>query len=1046
MINRLIEFSVKNRWIVLAFTALLAIFGFVSFKNLPIDAVPDITNVQVQINTPVAGLAPEQVERVVTYPIEAAMNGLERVTEVRSLTRFGLSQVTVVFEDDSDIYRARQLIAERLQTLADEFPPGTSPKMGPITTGLGEIYHYGVEAEKIAKGQERMIQLMELRSIQEWYVKPRLLTVKGVAEVNTIGGFEKQFHIQPDIEKLAYYGLHFDDLEEALERSNQNVGGGYVKQTAEQFIVQATGLLDSIEDIRAVPIKALENLKAVTVGDVADVRLDTELRVGGALVEGEEAVVGTAMMLMGENSRTVSTRVKERLQEIQKGLPAGVKIETLYDRSDLVNATLSTVEHNLFTGAALVILVLFFLIGNVRAALITAIIIPLTLLFTFLLMKWRGISGSLMSLGALDFGIIIDGTVIVLDNCVRFIRERAQKMGRDLTKAEIREAVTEATIEIRKAAGFGELVIVVVFLPIFALVGIEGKMFEPMAITFIFAVLGAVLFSFTTAPALASIFLSGKPAPHDPWIMKKFAKGYAPVLPFAFKRRRLVIGSALGLVLASGILFSRLGGEFLPQLNEGSFLFHCIRPNSISIDQASRLQSLTEKAISEFPEVQIVFSRFGTAEIASDPMPINISDTYIMLHDRGDWPKIDGKRRTREELLDAIIAKLRSEIPGQRLIALQPIEMRFNELLEGTRADVSAKVFGEDMDELMRITQELGEIVRSVPGAGDVELEVKGKAPYLKIEPNKEFLRSLGISSFEVMDAISTGLAGKEVGFVFENTRKFPIIIRLKEEVRSDLEALTLLPVGISPGLTVPLHQIATLEFAEGYNSITRENSQRRAAVLINPKGRDTQSFVHEAQEKTAARLKLPPGYFVEWGGNFKNLEKASERLLVLTPAVLFLVLLMIYFAFRNVGQTLLIFSCVPLALVGGVIALSVSGMPFSISSGVGFIALTGISIMNGVVLLSYFNQLREEGLAGEALVQKGTSVRLRPILMTALVEIFGFLPMMVATGIGSEVQKPLATVVIGGIVSSTLLTLVLLPVLYVRFERFFVRKQGLGS
>jgi len=1036
MINQLIYFSVKNRIVVLVLTLVLAVIGFLSFQKLPIDAVPDITNVQVQINTPVEGFAPEQIERTITYPIEAAMNGLEGVEDIRSLTRFGLSQVTVVFSDGMDVYRARQLITERLQSSTGELPSSARPRLGPVSTGLGEIFHYSVEAEKPKEGKDRVLQLMELKAIQQWQVKPRLLTVKGVAEVNTIGGFEKQFHVQPDIEKLRFYGLHFDDIADALEKTNHNVGGGYVKQTAEQFLVQATGLLQSIDDIQSVPVKTLETFKTLTVGDIANVRLDTELRVGAGLVEGEEAVIGTAFMLMGENSRTVSQRVAKALEEIKAGLPSGVTIKTLYDRSDLVNATLSTVEHNILTGAAFVIIVLFLLIGNLRAALITAIIIPLTLLFTFLMMRWQNIPGSLMSLGALDFGIIIDGTVIVLDNCVRFICDRSRLLGRSLNTEEVKQAVIDATIEIRKAAGFGELIIIVVFLPIFALVGIEGKMFQPMAATFIFAVIGAVMFSFTTAPALASFFLLGHTEEKEPWIMRHMTRHYAPLLDWILKKKRMVFSTAILLVLSSIIVFTRLGGEFIPQLNEGSFLFHCMRPTAISIDQAVEIQSLTEKVISEFPEVKTVFSRFGTAEIATDPMPINISDTYIMLQPRSKWPEVEGdnrsqRKRTQDELRQAIVDKLRAEIPGQRLIPMQPIEMRFNELMEGTRADVTAKIFGDDMDELMELTDQVGDIIRQVPGAGEVELEVKGKSPFLHVEPKRDYLRDLGVPTYEVMETISMGLAGQEAGYLYEGTRRFPIVIRLDEATRSDLKAIQELPVGVAANLSLPLSQVADLSFVDGYASITRENSQRRTAVLINPSGRDTRGFVEEAKERVAKSVRLPEGYYMEWGGNFKNLEEASKRLLLLMPVVILLVLGMIYFAFRQIKETLLIFICVPLALVGGVFALLIGGMPFSISSGIGFIALTGIAIMNGVVLLSYFNQLREGGLMPDEVVRKGSLVRLRPILMTAFVEIFGFLPMLISTGIGSEVQKPLALVVIGGIISSTLLTLAVLPALY---------------
>lgn len=1032
MINKIIYFSIYRRNVVFFLATALVIAGWVAFQKLPIDAVPDITNVQVQINTIVEGLAPEEIERNITVPIETTMNGISGVTQVRSITRFGLSQVTVVFEDDMDIYRARQLISERLQSIAGDMPQDVQPQMGPISTGLGEIFYYSVEAIDIKEGEARLEQLMELKALQDWYIKPRLLTVKGVAEVNAIGGFEKQFHIQPKAELLSQYGLHFDDIEEAIEKSHKNVGGGYIQQTGEQFIIQGVGLLQNIEDIKAVTVKSLETFQTITIGDIADVKLASELRTGAALVNGKESVLGIAFMLMGENSRTVSLRVAEKLEEIKKGLPQGIRVETLYDRSELVNATLGTVEHNLLTGAGLVVIILLILVGNIRAALITAMTIPLSLLFTFIIMKWQNISGNLMSLGALDFGIIVDGTVIVLDNCVRVVHEKTHHLKRALTKAELKETVFDATVEIRQAAGYGGFIIMVVFIPIFALTGIEGKMFIPMAATFVSALFGSIVISFTLAPALASTFLSSKAEDKEPWVMRKITKFYVPILDKSLRSRSLISGVAIIFITLGIFLFSRLGGEFLPQLNEGSIALHMIRPVNVSLDQSIAIQALSEDLLrGEFPEVQTVFSRIGTAEIATDPMGVNVSDTYVMLKPRDQWPLIDGKKQTKEELVQRIAKALGSAIPGQRLVFSQPIQMRFNELLEGTRADVSVKVFGDDLDELAKLTNELKEVIESVSGSGDVETEIKGTSPMLRITPKKEILHQYGMNSEHIMSVISVALGGEELGFLYDGVKRFPIVLRLNEKDRSDLEQIKKLPVGVTTNLTVPLSELAEIKFVEAYSSVNRENSKRRAAVLINPRGRDTESFVKEAKNLTESKVKMPPGYFVEWGGNFKNLQQARTRLMILAPMALLLVLFMIYTAFKDIKETALIFLGVPLALVGGVLALNFSGLPFSISAGVGFIALSGIAVLNGVVLISYFNQLRQQGLNPADSVRKGTIIRLRPVLMTALVDIFGFLPMLLSQDVGAEVQKPLASVVIGGIISSTILTLIVLPMFY---------------
>lgn len=1035
MLNKIIHFSIYNRGVVLFLTFLMVVAGIYSFQHLPIDAVPDITNNQVQINTVIEGLAPEEIERTVTFPVESSMRGVAGVEQVRSITRFGLSQVTVIFKDSVDIFRARQLVTERLQGVSGDLPNSAKPELGPISTGLGEIYQFVLDFKEKKKGDERVKQLMELKALQDWFVKPRLLTVEGVAEINTSGGFEKQYHVQPDPKKMASFGIHFEDIGEALEKINKNVGGGYVEQTAEQFLIQGVGLIKDPKAIERVPVKSLESFKIVTIGDIAQVTLGKELRTGSATYDGEEVVLGTVMMLLGENSRTVSTRVHAKIDEIRKTLPKDVEITTVYNRSDLVNATLGTVEHNLLMGALLVTIILLILLGNIRAALITAVTIPLSLLATFLVMKPLGISGNLMSLGALDFGIIVDGTVIVLDNCVRFLHDRAKSLGRNLDKEEIKKAVYESTVEIRQAAGFGQFIIVMVFLPVFALTGVEGKMFIPMASTFAIAVLLAFVLSFTTAPALASIFLSGKTVDKEPKLMEWIRRAYIPFFEFAYKRKNLTMGlGLLSVVLGVGLFMTR-GAEFLPQLSEGSFAFHMIRPVNASLSQSVEFQRKADKVVETFPEVDHVFSRIGTSEVATDPMGVNVSDTYIMLKSRDDWPKIDGRKRTFQELTTLMVEKLEKEIPGQTYLASQPIQMRFNELLEGTRADVAVKVFGPDLDKLVEFAKKTQEIVSQVRGAGDVEVDLAGTSPVLRIEPIESKLSAYSGSVKDVLDTVSIALGGQEAGFLYEGERKFPIVVRLANDLRSDLGTIKDLPVGVGPNVLVPLGKLSDISFKETYGSVNRENSNRRTAVLINLRGRDTESFVLEAQKAVETQLKLPDGYYLEWGGNFKNLEQARSRLLILAPIALSLVLMMIYAAFGSVAQTFLIFACIPMALVGGVIGLILNGLPFSISAGIGFIALSGIAVLNGVVLVNFFNQLKAEGKTGKDLVLSGTLVRLRPVLMTALVAVFGFIPMMISTGIGAEVQKPLASVVIGGIISSTLLTLIVLPILFSRFE-----------
>ena len=1035
MINKIIEFSVGNRMFVFMATILLLIFGYRSFQTLSIDAVPDITNTQVQINTSVKGLVPEEIERMVTFPIEYSMNGIPGVETIRSISRFGISQVTVIFKEDTPILTARQLVSEKLQNI--ELPSGITPEMGPISTGLGEIFHYSISAKNPKSDpEERLKELMELRSLQDWFIKPRLLTVKGVTEVNTIGGYEKQFFIQPDIKLLAKYGLHFDDIEVAIENTNLNVGGGYIQQSGEQLLVRGVGLLKTFEEIEDVVVKRLSDYQVIKIKDIAKVKFDKQIRTGAATVNGEESIIGTAFMLLGENSRTVSTGIFDKITQIKKDLPDWVQLDVIYNRSNMVNATLGTVEHNLFMGAFLVIVFLLMLVGNLRAAIITSVIIPISLLITFILMKWQNVSGNLMSLGALDFGIIVDGAVIVIENCVHKLQKEGTRLGRELTRDEVKKYVTDAAIEIRSAAGFGELIVIIVFVPLFALTGVEGKMFGPMAQTFIMALCSALVLSFTLVPALAATFLSGKTRDSKPYLMRMAENAFSPALKKALDFKKIVLGIGIVSIFSGVILFSRMGSEFIPQLDEGDFALQFIRPANINTENSVKLQMLSERLIKEFPQVENVFARTGAAEVATDPMGVNISDSYVMLKDRDKWPE-DSKITNKDELIEAVKAKIELHVPGQVLMVSQPVELRFNELLEGTRADVSAKIFGEDLDKLIAYSKQVAEIVGEIPDSGEAESESKGKSPMIQYTPKMNELAQLGVTARPVLDAISTAVGGKEIGHLYEGVRKFPIVTRLSEDQRKDVFTISQLPVGISEGFTVPISQIADIDFVETFTAVARENSQRRIAVLINPKTRDIETFVNKAKSLVEEKIKFPEGYYIEWGGSFKNLQSAKERLSVLVPLAMLIIIGMLYAAFKNFAQVILIFACAPMALIGGVLSLNIAGMPFSISAGVGFIALSGISILNGVVLVTYFNRLIEDGKTPDEVVQEGAMTRLRPVLMTALTDIFGFLPMMFSSGLGAEVQKPLATVVVGGIFSATLLTLIVIPSLYRLFIKY---------
>lgn len=1039
MLKNIIRYCLAHPIQIIFLTLLLVMAGVYAFKDLPIDAVPDITNVQVQINTRIEGLGPEEIERLVTLPIEMSMNGIPGVDLVRSITRFSLSQVTVNFVDGTDIYLSRQLVSERLQSLRSELPFGANPVLSPVTTGLGEIYHYVVDYKEKAIGDARLIQLAELRSLQDWLIKPRLMTVKGVAEVNTIGGHEKQYLILPDPAIMSQYGLDWEDVATAIEKSNRNEGGSFVEQTGDQFLIVAKGIFETIEDLKIVPVKILENSRVLRLSDIAEVQIGSGKRTGAALYNGEEAVLGTVLMLSGANSRDVAVSVHKKTLEIASSLPEGIELKTVYDRSSLVDDTIWTVGENIVAGAVLVIIVLLLLVGNVRAALISAIVIPLSLLISIIVMRKMGISGNLMSLGALDFGVITDGAAIVLDNCLRLLGERRKNLGRNLSSEERNETILEATLQIRKSAGFGELIVALSFLPVFAFVGVEGKMFIPMASTFIIAILGSLLLSFTFVPSMASLLFRGNVEDKEPWLMRVLHKSFIPVLEKSLDRSKYIIASVLVLFGVGFFLFQNIGGEFLPRLDEGSIAIQFIRPVSTGISHSIKLDQKSMNIILKTPEVSHVFSRIGTADIALDPMGPNISDSYIMLK--------PGAKRDKEEIIKEIVKNLESTIPGQRILVSQPIQLRFNELLEGTRADISIKVFGDDIALATQTADQIEKVLKTIPNAGDVEVEAKGKQSVLEIRPIPEKLKEYGISPNDILEAVGIGLGGYEVGKFFEGQRKFDIVLRLHDKYRDNLDEISKIPVSISGGRTVdfnrtiPLHKLAKIRFKENFSSYSREQAKRRVAVLINPRGIDTEAFVKLAKSKIDKEIKLPPGIFLEWGGNFKNLQEAKSRLYILGPLTLLLILFMIHAAFGKLWQTALVACTVPLALVGGLISLTISGMPFTLSAGVGFIALCGICVLNGVVLVNFFNDLQEQGIRGKAAIVQGAGLRLRPVLMTAMTDVLGFIPMALSSSTGAEVQRPVAVVIIGGIVASTVLTLIVLPTLYYLIESKLTQK-----
>jgi len=1045
MLNHLLEFVMRQRVAVLLATLVLIGVGTWAMLRLPIDAVPDITNPQVQINTAVPALAPEEVEKLVTFPIESEMAGLPDMVELRSLSKFGLSQVTMTFKDGVDLYRTRQLVTERLQGVLDDLPPGLSPKLAPIATGLGEIFYYTLDytpdaADKPASREE---QLMALRQIQEYTVKPLLRATQGVAEVNTSGGYERQLVIQPDPAKLAAAGLSLDSLAEIVEQNTKNAGGGYVEIGGEQLIVRAPTRVTSAGEIAKLPLKFGAGVRPIILSDVATVGIGSSFRSGASTHEADEALVGAAIMLAGENTRLVAQSVRTKLEEIQDKLPVGVSIKAVYDRSELVDRTIHTVEKNLTEGAILVIVVLFLLLGNFRAAFIVALVIPLSMLMAMTGMVRMGVSGNLMSLGAVDFGLIIDGAVVMVENIVRHLGERQHALGRKLTAAERAKEVLRSAKEVANPMFFGVLIITVVYLPILALQGIEGKMFKPMAVVVMLALGGSLVLALTLMPVLCSFLLGGNIKEKDNWLVTLVKRLYTPLLSFGLRFRWLVVLPMFALFGFSLFVFSRLGSEFIPQLDEGDFTFQLIRSSSAGLTASVDLQKQSEAILRrEFPEVRDVFSRIGTAEVASDPMGPNVSDTYVMLHPKEKWRLVDGKPIAKEALGDLMRRRLLEQVPGQNILVSQPIQMRFNEIMAGSRADLLCKIYGEDYDELERLAGEVREVLNSLPGGAETEFDAIGKVPMIEVQPDRDAMQKFNVHADDLNRLVETALAGGEVGTLIEGNRRTPLVVRLAEERREDLEAMERLPLRTEEGAMLSLGQVAKVKLVEQVNQIAREDTQRRVSVLINVRGRDTAGFVAEANKAIHEKVKFPNGYYFEFGGQFKNLMEAKQRLMIVVPLALALIFVLIFLSFNSLRQAVLIFVCVPLAVTGGVFALWLRGMPFTISAAVGFIALSGIAVLNGIMLISFINQLREEGKSLRDAVVEGTLTRLRPKLMTALVASLGFLPMALATGAGAEVQRPIATVVIGGIVTSTFLTLLVVPLLYEWLERKTERRK----
>jgi len=1029
MFEALLAFSLRFRWAMVAAVLLILILGGFAYQHVPIDAVPDITNVQVQINTEAPGYSPLESEQRITFPIETVMAGLPGLETTRSVSRYGLSQVTVIFHDGTDIYFARQLVNERLQQVRSQLPPELSPEMGPIATGLGEIFLWTVDADPLARTPEgRAYSPADLRSLQDWVIRPQLRRVPGVTDINTIGGELRQFHVLPDPAKLMAHGLGFRDILAALERNNRSAGAGYIEHNGEQYLLRSPGQVKTREEVAAMRVSTLEGT-SVLLGDVAEIQAGTELRTGAATKDGYEVVLGTVFMLVGENSRQVSHAVHTRLQEVNQGLPKGVHANVVYNRTTLVDRTIETVKENLLEGALLVIVVLFLFLGNFRAALITALVIPLSMCLTLSGMVAGKLSANLMSLGALDFGIIVDGSVVIVENCLRHLALAQQRLGRVLTGEERRELVFAAAKEARQALLFGELIIMIVYLPILTLMGVEGKMFRPMAITVILALAAAMLLSMTVVPAAVALLVTGRISEKENFLVAGAKRLYRPLLEQALNYRLPVLTFSLVLILISALLAGKMGAEFIPSLDEGDVALHALRIPGTSLTQAVQMQHALEKKIKELPEVETIFSKIGTAEIATDPMPPSVADTIVIIKPREKWPN---PGLSKAELVKKLEAKSH-EVLGNNYEFTQPIEMRFNELIAGVRSDLGVKIFGDDLEQLLEQGEQIAHVLEAIPGAADVKVEQITGLPVMTLQLNRPVIARYGLDVQDVQEVLEVATGGKEAGVVFEGDRRFALNVRLPEALRSNIRMLKELPIPLpgERGHYVPLSTLAQFELLTGPNMINRENGKRRVVVTANIRGRDLMGFVKEAQSHVRAQVELPTGYWIEWGGEFQQLVSASQRLLWVVPLALVLILVLLYTTLKNGRDVFVVFSGVPLALTGGILLLWLRGIPLSITAAVGFIALSGVAVLNGLVMISFIHTLREEGLPLLTAICEGALTRLRPVLMTALVASLGFVPMAIATGTGSEVQRPLATVVIGGILSSTLLTLFVLPVLY---------------
>ena len=1060
MIERIVDFSVRRRWLVLLVTLVAAASGFWSLTRLPIDAVPDVTNVQVQVNATAPSLTPVEIEKQVTVALETALAGIPGLESTRSFSRNGFAQITAVFADRTNIYFARQLVAERISDAKPSLPPGVEVKMGPVSTGLGEIYWWAVEYEKagatnpVRDGQpgwqsdgsyltpegERLTddfqRTVYLRTVQDWIVRPQMKTVPGVAGADAIGGFVKQFQVQPDPAKLIGYGLSFGQVVAAIEANNVTRGANYIEQNGEGYVVRAAGRVENMEDIANIVVATRGGIP-VRVNDVAHVAIGRELRTGSASVNGREVVLGTALMLIGGNSRTVAAAVDAKIKEIARTLPPGIYAHTVLNRTQLVDATIRTVASNLAEGALLVIAVLFLMLGNLRAALVTACVIPVTMLVTASGMLAGRISANLMSLGALDFGLIVDGAVIIAENSLRHIAERQRQLGRTLSLDERLSTVTASTSEMIRPSVYGQIIIILVYVPLLAFTGVEGKTFEPMALTVMIALATAFVVSLTFVPAAVAIAISKPVREDENLVVRRLKSGYAPLLRSAIVRPTpMIVGAAL-LFAGAVLLFGRLGQEFTPTLDENNIVMEVKRVPSTALAQSQRMQLLIENQISKLPEVAFVFSRTGTPDLAADPMPPNASDTYIIVKSQAEWPD---PAMTKDDLIKKIEAEA-VKLPGNKVGFSQPIEMRFNELIAGVREDLAVKVFGDDFADMQRTADRIADVLRKIDGAESVKVEQTAGLPFLEIRIDKAEIARRGLSLASVQDLIETAVGGRPAGLVFEGDRRFQIVVRLDDTLRNDISALENLPVPLpqatpnAPAATIPLRTIASFEQTEGANQISRENGKRRVVATAEVRGRDIGSLVAEAQAKVEQQVKLSPGSFLTWGGQFENFSIARQRLMIVVPACFLLIYLLLFGALGSPRDALLVFSAVPLALTGGIAALWLRGMPFSISAAVGFIALSGVAVLNGLVMLTQIRMLIADGTDARTAIREGALTRFRPVVMTALVASLGFIPMALATGTGAEVQKPLATVVVGGLLTATLLTLVVLPALYARFS-----------